>query len=672
MTSLFHTYKKQLLASTLLFGVLFAFSLCLPQSVFAQDTSLGLSGIGENVNLGQLDLRTVIARIIQVVFGVLGMVLLVIILYAGWLWMTSQGDEEKIMEAKNIIKNATIGLAIMLMAFSIASFIIRLLGDATGTRTSSLTGRDAPAWEDFSGSGALGNIIGDHYPFRDQKNVARNTKIIVTFKEAIDPASLIGNANNNDLPLGICGEPAAGTTFDWKNDCDKIKTNVIKIYRTNDPIKEPVEAAAVVAYEGGDAKTFVFRPYEYLGSDSENVAYTVELTDTIKKKDQSKAFTRSSGYIWEFETGTVLDFTPPHVAETYPKQGATTARNYIMQVTFDEPMDPTAVQGRWAWDSNFFNIAIQPASSVFVTGTWKISNGYKTVEFIPDESCGFNACGDVMYCLAVDPTISVTPYQTLLRTATTRPGTGFESIPFTGIMDVAGNALDVASSTGALNTREGKPVSGQRDIGVGEKIPDNYYWTFDVKDEIDTTAPFVHLITPSIDEENVDGNAELSLVFGKQMFYATLGNLAVKESEIDRNLIPDGEKAPEFWFTPRSSSVTTTAFGPEQLTRTWFEHRIFGPNDLDLYYFTSIPSSVQSLNQNCMYPGRGPEPEPVGESNECVYREVDGVMTTDEGCMKVKKMDSEDSGCGFTGGETIVSSTKACLDTLIELSAPSP
>jgi hypothetical protein len=640
MTSLFHTYKKQLLSSILLCGVLFAFSfLCLPQAVSAQDASLGLAEVGETVNLGTIDLRTIIARIIQVVFGVLGTILLIIILYAGWLWMTSQGEEEKIIEAKNIIKNATIGLAIMLMAFSITTFIIRLLTGATGTRVSNPSGRDVPVWEDFSGSGALGNIIADHYPFRDQRDVARNTKIIVTFKEPIEPESLIENTNNSSLPLGTCGQPAAGVAFDWKNDCDKVKTNAVLIYRTNDPLKTPVEAAAVVSYEGDDAKTFVFRPYEYLGSDSENVVYTVELLSTITKKSGGSAFVRLAGgkYIWEFETGTVLDFTPPRVMETYPEKEGSTARNYLLQVTFDEPMDPTAVQGRWALNSNFLNIVTQPTSSVFVTGTWKISNGYKTVEFVPEESCGFNSCGDVMYCLAVDRSTCaggvcpVTPYQVLLRTATTISDTSFESIPFTGVMDVAGNALDSANASSTYNTRDGKPVSGGRTIGATERAPDNYFWDFVVRDEIDTTAPFVHLITPSIDEENVQDRADLSITFGRRMSYTSLVDLVVEE---DDGVTPEGrivytnEEGDEqtidpIWFAPRSSNVTTTVPSIATTTQTRFDHRVFGPNDLDLYYYTSIPSTVKSLNQNCMYPGRGPEP--AGAANSCVYEEVNGV-----------------------------------------------
>jgi hypothetical protein len=50
--------------------------------------------------------------------------------------------------------------------------------------------------------------------------------------------------------------------------------------------------------------------------------------------------------------------------------------------------------------------------------------------------------------------------------------------------------------------------------------------------------------------------------------------------------------------------ATAEVVGNETLVT--IDHRIFGPNDEDAYYFTSIPTEVKSLNQNCIYPGRGP------------------------------------------------------------------
>jgi len=57
---------------------------------------------------------------------ILGVAYFILMVYAGITWMTARGNEEKIEKAKNIIKNASIGLIIALMAFAIALFVIAL------------------------------------------------------------------------------------------------------------------------------------------------------------------------------------------------------------------------------------------------------------------------------------------------------------------------------------------------------------------------------------------------------------------------------------------------------------------------------------------------------------------------------------------------------------------
>lgn len=83
------------------------------------------------VNLAQSDLKQVIANIINIFLGFLGVLAVVLILYAGFLWMTSRGDEEKIKTAKGIIVSAVIGLVIILSAYAIASFVLNKLYEAT-------------------------------------------------------------------------------------------------------------------------------------------------------------------------------------------------------------------------------------------------------------------------------------------------------------------------------------------------------------------------------------------------------------------------------------------------------------------------------------------------------------------------------------------------------------
>jgi hypothetical protein len=73
---------------------------------------------------GSSDLPSIIGGIINVVLGFLGIILLVYILYAGFLWMTAGGDTDKVKTAKDMIKNAIIGLIIIVAAFAISTFVL--------------------------------------------------------------------------------------------------------------------------------------------------------------------------------------------------------------------------------------------------------------------------------------------------------------------------------------------------------------------------------------------------------------------------------------------------------------------------------------------------------------------------------------------------------------------
>lgn len=89
---------------------------------------------------------TIVAKIINVLLGVLGVVFIVLIIYAGFTWMTAAGNEEKITKAKGMIGNAVIGLAIVLASYAIATFIFTglkkstLAPPATGSACSSQGG----------------------------------------------------------------------------------------------------------------------------------------------------------------------------------------------------------------------------------------------------------------------------------------------------------------------------------------------------------------------------------------------------------------------------------------------------------------------------------------------------------------------------------------------------
>lgn len=105
----------------------------LPAVTFAQltENDLGVNAISNDIKLGSGDVRETAARIINVALGFLGIIAVVIVLVGGFKYMISGGNEEKTSEAKNLIVSGIIGLAIILSAWAITSFVISQLLSAT-------------------------------------------------------------------------------------------------------------------------------------------------------------------------------------------------------------------------------------------------------------------------------------------------------------------------------------------------------------------------------------------------------------------------------------------------------------------------------------------------------------------------------------------------------------
>jgi hypothetical protein len=81
--------------------------------------------------LGEADLVDTIASIIRIALGFLGVIAVVIILLGGFKWMTSQGNDDKVKEARKLIFSGIIGLVIIISAYAIAAFVIDSIVTAT-------------------------------------------------------------------------------------------------------------------------------------------------------------------------------------------------------------------------------------------------------------------------------------------------------------------------------------------------------------------------------------------------------------------------------------------------------------------------------------------------------------------------------------------------------------
>mgnify|MGYP006898375742 CR=1 FL=1 len=291
---------KRSSSRALIFAALFAVVLCVGffafQAVEAGSVNTGINFAAQTGLSGQ-DIRVTIAKIIRIILGFLGIIAVGLSLYAGFLWMTSGGNEEKIAQAKLILRNGIVGLIIILASFGIVSFILSRLIGATGGNGGNNNGNGNGNGQ---GIGSLGNgVVRSVYPEPFQKEVPRNTSIIVTFRETMLASSMCDTVTN-DSPAKCA--PGA-----------KIKANSVKIFKTSVG-DNPTSNVTNVSATSVDNLTFVFKPAapEYLGSPIESIDYTVNLTNEVKKNNGDDAFGLSD-FRWSFEVSNLLDLVSPKI-----------------------------------------------------------------------------------------------------------------------------------------------------------------------------------------------------------------------------------------------------------------------------------------------------------------------------------------------------------------------
>lgn len=76
------------------------------------------------------DIRVTIVKIINIILSVLGVLFVVLLVMAGFKYMTAAGNEDKVKDAVKQISQAVIGLIIILSAWGISFFILQRLAAA--------------------------------------------------------------------------------------------------------------------------------------------------------------------------------------------------------------------------------------------------------------------------------------------------------------------------------------------------------------------------------------------------------------------------------------------------------------------------------------------------------------------------------------------------------------
>ncbi len=593
--------------------------------VLAQETEL--TQVGESAGLGETNIRVFIAKIIRYAIMLVGVVFFAIVVYGGVLWMTAHGDPEQLRKAKAVLKNGVIGLFIVLASYSIASFIINALLRGDGVWGP----QDTPPGAGIEPlSGSLGSgIIEDHWPQRNAIDIARNTTIIITFKEPIAIESLTDGApiENGD------GDEETLTDNVWNLNLE----NVL-IYRNEDA--DGVDAGDLdqIALQADEVQVmttqgqtiWVFDPVEYLGSALEETDYTVALQSGIIRDDGFDAFVGnySEGYEWSFEVSTEIDITPPHVNSVLPGHGNEMDRNIVVQINFNEAIDPTSASG--VFNEGFENILVNYSTidevilDEFVDGTWTISNGYQTVEFVTFDACGEDPCGDTIYCLPASSYVTTTAYAATLGDEPPEAA-GF---PYDGVVDVCGNSLD--SGRGNFNDEINGIVSNDTDGVADGPDADNFAWRFATTADVNVTSPSIESIAPDEYEQEVALDAPIEFMFTGTDYVGPNGDAGVTImsstlSSSNISLIPfqDPDLTHELWYRIEKQDLYA-GYAEEPLqdgdavtaTVGIIDHGLFLESDEDAneiwFYYPWITEDVKSSYQICFYPAYGP---PV--SNYC-------------------------------------------------------
>ncbi|MBI4458119.1 hypothetical protein HY633_04105 [Candidatus Uhrbacteria bacterium] len=594
------TAERTVLAAVGLFVCLFVLAAARPALAVTQE-ELGLTtNAAASFGLTTTDIREVIGNIISVFLGLLGLVMVVLMLYAGFLYMTSQGNEEQVSKAKAIIRNAVIGLIIIVLAFAITRFIINAITGEGGGIFGPGGGGDGAGFAvgaGRAGRSALGNgIIEYHYPEPGQSDVPRNTKIAITFKKPIALSTVFKNYDDkgtlavsddvlcspdcataghaeaavttatvlslNTANIKIIAQENLGQIPGSGSDDEKFDARYPDgVSQVGGAITDPAPRAKTTvlvstsaAFDANERQTLAITLIDPLGSATTDVNYRVALRggangvkvwvpkasgdpagDPPQKKVPALPTSfADGGYYWPFTTGTTLDVTPPKIVSVNPfavptgdlgDSGNLVFRNQLLAIYFDEAVDPTSASGLTGagagrgfnkievqarcragttcggWTSGGTPVVLDD-TFVAVPGEVRLSNRYRTAEFIPETPCdtvSINSCGEKVYCLPKNAELRVTVRAAAISTATPpspEPPTASEE---NGVLDMVGNSFD-GNRDGAAQG----PAAADGDVYPMNPpapasltgIKDTASWFYHTGDAVDLVPPLVTEVDP--------------------------------------------------------------------------------------------------------------------------------------------------------------------------------
>lgn len=277
---------------------------------WAQTDLAGLEAVGQATGLPSTDPRIIVVRIINIALGTIGILLVGILVYAGFLWMTAGGDPKKVDQAKAWIRNAMIGVVIILSSWAITTFVIRHFWEASGGGITDGVGSSSS--NDPFGSGGSANAFRLVSISPRGKTSFRSIVVSFTFSQSIKPETV---------------------------------ASAIKIVRRDSKQQVPGTLKVV-----SDGRVVQFRPVaECPLSDADRTRLTSNLPHCFDANATYEASVATSLQSWGgralacassgsgactsiFETGEKIDVSPPTVNLLAPFDGQPVALNSLFDI----------------------------------------------------------------------------------------------------------------------------------------------------------------------------------------------------------------------------------------------------------------------------------------------------------------------------------------------------
>ncbi len=247
---------------------------------------------------GAADIRVIIARLIRTALTFAGVVLFAYVVYGGVLWMTSQGEVDKIAKAKRTLLNAIIGVVIILSSWAITTFVINsLVGAVTGGGGGDDPGDICPPYCGDDDNPYYDDLVAESYGCLeglDEPLMNMNVVVTVLFNQDVDEDTVEANFKI------------------YKDGVDEVSG-------TYDVGDESVSFTPEALCDGY-VDEYCLEPDQF---------YTVELGVGLDSVDGDGIdCDQGSGCYIEFTTGNLVDTDDPEAIMVYPNDGQNIEVNY--------------------------------------------------------------------------------------------------------------------------------------------------------------------------------------------------------------------------------------------------------------------------------------------------------------------------------------------------------